>query len=45
MARKSVPWPVVVAFAITSVLAGACDEAEETAEQLGARASAETFRA
>jgi hypothetical protein len=45
MGRKWVRWPVVATFAVMSVLAGACDEAEEVAEQTGARASAEAFRA
>lgn len=45
MGQKHVYWPVLVAFTALTVLAGACDEAEERAEQLGARASAETFRA
>jgi len=45
MAQRIARWPVVVVFAAVGVLAGACDEAEETAEQVGARASAETLRA
>jgi len=45
MVGNWVRWPVVVTFAAMSVFAGACDEAEEAAEQTGARASAEAFRA
>jgi hypothetical protein len=37
-------WPLVVVFAALSLLAAACDEAEETAKQTGARTSAEAFR-
>jgi hypothetical protein len=37
-------WPVVVGFAVVVLLAAGCDEAEETAKQTGARASAEAFR-
>jgi hypothetical protein len=37
-------WFVVVVFAVMSLLAAACDEAEEKAKEAGARASAETFR-
>jgi hypothetical protein len=35
---------VLVVFAVMSLLAVACDEAEQTAKQTGARASAEAFR-
>ena len=45
MVRTWVRWPVVATFATMGVLVGACDEAEEAAEQTGARASAEAFRA
>jgi len=37
-------WSVVVVLAVMSLLAAACDEAEEKAKEAGARASAETFR-
>jgi hypothetical protein len=37
-------WLLIVVFAAMSVPAVACDEAEETAKQTGARASAEAFR-
>lgn len=37
-------WPLVVVFAALSLLALGCDEAEETAKETGARASAEAFR-
>jgi hypothetical protein len=35
---------VLVVFAVMSLLAAACDDAEQTAKQTGARASAEAFR-
>jgi hypothetical protein len=37
-------WSIVVVFAALSLLVVACDEAEQTAKQTGARTSAEAFR-
>jgi hypothetical protein len=37
-------WSLLVVFAAVTLLAVACDEAEETAKQTGARTSAEAFR-
>jgi hypothetical protein len=37
-------WSVVVVLAVMSLVAAACDEAEEKAKEAGARASAEAFR-
>jgi hypothetical protein len=37
-------WSLVVVFVAVTLLAVACDEAEETAKQTGARTSAEAFR-
>src|SRR5207248_5407674 len=45
--RKGAPmtrWSLVVMFAAVALLAVACDEAEETAKQTGARTSAAAFR-